>query len=89
METHYLSTRQAGDYLGYKPKTIRRYVAQGELRPVNPSGQFRFTADILDAFLRRRRQISTSTVHRAVANQVQIDPDLADKIAKVRSRTHE
>jgi excisionase family DNA binding protein len=49
----YYTTRQAAEYLGYRPGSIRRFVREGKLVPTNRVGHPRFTRAALDAFAHR------------------------------------
>jgi len=55
LDSHYYTTAQAASYLGYKVNTIRRFVRDGKLVPVNTIGHSRFTKASLDLFARRGR----------------------------------
>lgn len=50
MTTHYVSISEAADRLSVSTKTIRRYIAKGELPAVRIAGHLiRIPADALDA----------------------------------------
>lgn len=57
MESPYLTTREAAEYLRYKSTAgIRQLVRRGELRPagIGPNRCHLFTRKELDAFVKRR-----------------------------------
>jgi hypothetical protein len=60
--SRYYTTAQAAEYLGYKPRSIRRFVSEGKLIPENQVGHPRFTQIALDAFLRRSNSHKRPTV---------------------------
>ncbi len=60
-ERHYLSTREAAEYLGLSARTLDRYRVSGE-GPVfhRFGGRVRYTRADLDAWAAKRRRASTS-----------------------------
>ena len=60
-ERHYLSTREAADYLGLSARTLDRYRVSGE-GPVfhRFGGRVRYTRADLDAWAKARRRASTA-----------------------------
>ena len=60
-ERHYLSTREAADYLGLSARTLDRYRVSGE-GPVfhRFGGRVRYTRADLDAWAAKRRRASTA-----------------------------
>ncbi len=76
----YYSTREAAEYLGYKPCSIRNFVRQGKLVPTNTQGHPRFTQAELDRFAHRGRIVAPAAFHASVMPN--LNPELLAALGK-------
>jgi hypothetical protein len=66
ISSRYYNTRDAAEYLGYKPCSIRRFVREGKLIPTNAEGRPRFTQAELDRFAHRGRIVAPAVFNATV-----------------------
>lgn len=80
MKSQYYSTKDAAAYLRYSVFSIRRFVRDGKLVPINQQGHPRFSQAALDAFLcRQGKAINVSTIAPVVGS---INPLLQQAMSK-------
>jgi len=80
MASRYYNTRDAAEYLGYKPCSIRRFVREGKLSPTNATGHPRFTQAELDRFAHRGRVVAPAAFHATVLPT--LNPELLAAMGK-------
>ncbi len=76
----YYSTRDAAEYLSYKPGTIRRLVREGKLIPTNKIGHPRFTQAELDRYAHRGQVVAPAAFHASVLPN--LNPALLEALGK-------